>query len=84
MAPIATVTAEGTLVGRDRDGVVVVPAAVDYVAWTARVREFAHRPDLAGSRRTLWIRGDLSSRARDSLKALGWDAHERWTPPAAK
>jgi hypothetical protein len=84
VAPITAVTAEGTLVARDRDGTVVVPAAVDYVAWTPRVRDFAHRPDLAGPRRALWIRGDLSPRARESLKALGWDVHERWTPPAAR
>ena len=80
--PIAAVTAQGTTVGRDRDGGIVVPAAVDYVAWTPRVRDFAHRPDLAGERRSLWLRGDLSPAARQSFAALGWDVHERWTPPA--
>jgi hypothetical protein len=80
--PITSVTAEGTLVGQDRDGRVVVVAAVDYVAWTARVRDFTRRPDLAGRRPSLSIRGDLSPRARDGLGALGWDVHERWTRAA--
>jgi len=41
--PLDTVTARGTVTARTRRGAVVVPAPVDYVAWTQRVAEFARR-----------------------------------------
>lgn len=44
--PLSTLTARGTVTARTRGGAVVVPAPVDYVAWTQRAAEFARRPDL--------------------------------------
>jgi hypothetical protein len=41
MTPLTTLAASGPIVARDRNGAVVVPAPVDYVAWTARVAALA-------------------------------------------
>ena len=35
--PITKIRVAGTILGETADGVVVVPAAVDYVSWTERV-----------------------------------------------
>jgi hypothetical protein len=37
MAPLAEVVASGTVIGRTQSGPLIVPAAVDYVAWTEQV-----------------------------------------------
>jgi hypothetical protein len=39
--PLTKVIARGTLVGRDRAGVIVVAAQVDYASWTKRTSSFA-------------------------------------------
>jgi hypothetical protein len=39
--PISLIAASGPIAARDQSGAVVVPAAVDYVAWTPRVAELA-------------------------------------------
>jgi hypothetical protein len=44
-----TVTMRGTVTARTRLGAVVVPALVNYFAWTQRVAEFARRSDLKAS-----------------------------------
>jgi hypothetical protein len=35
-ARLASITAKGTVIGRDRNRTIVVPAPVDYVSWTRR------------------------------------------------
>ncbi len=78
--PIASVSAPGPIIARDRDGTIVVPAAVDYVAWTEKVRDFANRPELRATSRDLRLAGKTSPRARENLEALGWKIHEDWEP----
>jgi hypothetical protein len=85
--PLETLTAQGTVIARTRSGAVVVPAPVDYVAWTRRVAEFARRVDLKAPQRGVWLTGQLSPRARREFTTAGWSVHEDvpWAapPPAA-
>jgi hypothetical protein len=74
--PLDTLVAQGTVTARTRSGAVVVPAPVDYIAWTPRVAEFARRPNLKASQRSIWLTGQLSSRARRELTTAGWSVHE--------
>jgi hypothetical protein len=69
------VTAIGTVVGREKGGI-VVPAPVDYVSWTERVARFANRGDLKASERSIWLTGKMSPRARREFDALGWKVNE--------
>jgi hypothetical protein len=80
ITPISIVSASGPITARDSNGMVVVPAPVDYVAWTPRVAELAQHPDLKGSQRGVWLTGQLSSRARRELTTLRWTVNEevRW------
>jgi hypothetical protein len=82
------VTARGTVTARTHGGAVVVPAPVDYVAWTQRVAEFARRSDLKASERRVWLTGQMSSHAQRELTAAGWRVHEdvQWAAlqPAAR
>jgi hypothetical protein len=73
--PLAQVVARGTVVGRDRAGVIVVPAPIDYASWTKRTSYFAHRPDLAAQKRSIWLSGQMSPLARKNFEALGWKAN---------
>jgi hypothetical protein len=74
--PVARLRVAGTLVGQAKSGGLVVPAPVDYVAWTERVAKFATRPDLATRNRQIWLTGRLSPRARDELAQLKWGVRE--------
>jgi hypothetical protein len=74
--PIAKLRVAETLVGQTKSGGLVVPAAVDYVAWTERVARFATRPDLAGRDRQIWLTGRLSPHTRDELTKLKWGFRE--------
>jgi hypothetical protein len=78
--PIAAIAVPGPLVGRDRDGGIVVPAPVDYVSWTERIASFAKNPELvAAPKRTLWLTGKMSARARKELQAAGWTIRDTAT-----
>ena len=84
--PVARIRVAGTVLGETPDGAVVVPAAVDYVAWTERVANFAERPDVGGARaRHLGVAGKLSPRARQELLARHWTIEEGVSaiPPAS-
>ena len=70
------VTATGTVVGRDKDGGIVVPAPVDYVSWTERVARFANRSDLKAPERSVLLTGKMSPRARQEFEALGWKVNQ--------
>ena len=75
--PLSSVSAKGTVVGRDRSGAVVVPAPVDYVSWTKRIAYFAHRRDLAAPKRIALLTGQMSPMAKRNFQKLGWTIYER-------
>jgi hypothetical protein len=75
--PLVSIIARGTVIGRDRAGVVVVPAEVDYVSWTKRASYFANRPDLVSPKRGAWLSGQMSPLAKKNFQALGWSVHEK-------
>jgi hypothetical protein len=81
VAPLAAVVAQGTVIGRTQSGALVVPGAVDYVAWTERVAGFTGRTDLQGTAGTLWITGRMSPEAQRQFAALGWTVHQHVLPP---
>jgi hypothetical protein len=73
------------VLGETADGVLVIPAAVDYVSWTERIARFAGRPDVAGAKsQRLWLAGKLSPRTRQELTARKWAIEEGVSiiPPA--
>jgi len=75
--PLTALAVHGPVIGRDRDGTLVLPAPVDHLSWTERVASFATNPDFVATReRTLWITGKLSPRARTELAANGWSVRE--------
>ena len=78
--PITRLIVRKAIIGRDRNGAVVVQAPVDYVSWTELISTFAHRSDLAVSRRTIWITGQLSPLSRQNFRALGWTVNEKVNP----
>ncbi len=74
---LVTVTARGTVVGRDRTVVIVVPAAVDYASWTKRTSYFASRSDLVALKRGVWLSGQMSPLAKKNFEASNWTIDER-------
>ncbi|MBV8486440.1 MAG: hypothetical protein JO077_26620, partial [Verrucomicrobia bacterium] len=78
--PITRLIVRRAIIGHDRNGAIVVEAPVDYVSWTELMSYFAHRPDLATSRRTIWLTGQLSPIARKNFTTLGWTVNERVNP----
>jgi hypothetical protein len=82
ITPLMVIAASGPITARDRTGMVVVPAPVDYVAWTARVAELVQHPDLKGLQRGVWLTGQLSPRARREMANAGWTVHEQVQWPA--
>jgi hypothetical protein len=77
--PLVSIIARGTVIGRDRAGVIIVPAEVDYVSWTRRASYFANRPDLVSPKRGAWLSGQMSPLAKKNFQALGWNVHEKAT-----
>lgn len=76
--PITAIAAPGPVIGRDRDGALILPAPVDYISWTERVAYFAKNSEfLAIPQRTLWITGKMSPRAKQELEAAGWTVQEQ-------
>lgn len=82
--PIARVRAAGTVIGVTAAGALVVPAPVDYLAWTERVSRFAARSDLRAARRGVWLGGRMSAPAQLGFTALGWTFHEVPLPPGSR
>lgn len=75
-SPLAKVIAKGTIIGRDRSGVLIVPVEADYVVWTKRASYFANRPDLATPKRSIWLSGRMSPLATKNFESLGWAIKE--------
>ena len=84
VAPIAQVSAPGPIVGRTASGALVVPAPVDYVAWTSRAAGFAGRADLKAPTRTIWLSGRTSPRAAREFRTRGWKVDESFTIAAER
>ena len=74
--PIVALAAPGPVIGRDRDGTVIVPAPVDYVSWTEGIAQFATSPTLAAPQRSIWLTGKMSPRAKREFAGLGWTVRE--------
>ncbi len=75
--PLTAVAAPGPVIGRDRDGALIVPAPVDYLSWTERVAYFAKSSEfLTVPQRTLWITGKMSPRAKKEFEAAKWTVQE--------
>jgi hypothetical protein len=72
-----SIIARGTVIGRDRGGVIIVPAEVDYVSWAKRAPYFANRPDLVSPKRGAWLPGQMSPLAKKNFQTLGWSVHEK-------
>jgi hypothetical protein len=79
-AAITRLIVRRAIIGQDRNGAIVVQAPADYVSWTELISNFAHRSDLARSRCTIWLTGQLSPMARENFRALGWTVNERVNP----
>lgn len=75
-SPLSSIIAKGTVIGRERNGTIVVPAPVDYVSWTQRISYFAHRPDLKAPKRIAMLTGRMSPMARRNFQKLGWTVYE--------
>jgi hypothetical protein len=73
---IAELRVSGTLVGRTKNGALIVPAPVNYVSWTKLVAGFVTRPDLEAPDREILLAGRLSPRTRQELTRLHWVTHE--------
>ncbi|HYH40644.1 MAG TPA: hypothetical protein VD867_01565 [Burkholderiales bacterium] len=78
--PIASVRgADNVIAGQTRDGKLIIPAPLDYVAWVQPVEDFARRSDLKGSERTVLLAGKATPRATKELATLGWRVNENVT-----
>lgn len=79
--PVTSIAAPGTLVGRDQNGNLIMPAPIDYLSWTERIAGFATDPSLMRAKhRILWIPAPMTPLARQQLKANGWSVHESLQP----
>jgi len=59
------------LLGQTKRGLLIFPAAVDYIAWTPEIAAFVARKDLPAERRTLVVSGSLSEATKRELTARG-------------
>lgn len=82
--PIMLVTAPGPVLGRSVSGRLVVPAPVDYVAWTERAAHFAARDDLKARNRLIWLSGQMDRRAYKAATDRGWTVYESFTIAAER
>jgi len=74
--PLTSMVGEGTIFGRDRSGVLIIPVEVDYVVWTPRTAYFASRPDLVAQKRAIWLSGKMSPLAKKNFESRGWRINE--------
>ena len=76
VAPLAQVMAPGPIIGRTAGGALVVPAPVDYIAWTERVARISQRDDLKTAGPTALVSGRVSPSAMKEVTALGWKVNQ--------
>jgi hypothetical protein len=84
VAPIAQVSAPGPILGRTVGGTLVVPAPVDYIAWTERVARFSQRPDIQAPEHVGFVSGRLSPLAQKEFTKRGWKMYESYTIAAER
>lgn len=82
--PIALISTPGPIIGRTAGGKLVVPAPVDYVAWTQRAAGLAAREDLKAPARSAWLSGQMSLRAAKEFRAQGWAVDETFSIAAER
>jgi len=82
--PLVEVTTPRPIVGRTMSGKLVIPAPVDYVAWTARVAAISERDDIRAPTRIAWLSGRVSPRARREFAARGWTVEENFSIAAER
>ena len=75
-APLAALTARGTVIGREQGGQLVIPGPVDYVTWGPRLARFADRDDLASGPRLVLVSGFVSPDARTELEKRGFEVRD--------
>jgi len=78
------VRAPGPLVARAVSGELLVPAPIDYVAWTRRAAAYARRDDLRAPQRLAWLSGEMSPRAHSQFEKLGWSIYQSFTIAAER
>jgi hypothetical protein len=81
---IALLTAPGPIIGRTVGGALVLPAPVDYVAWTQRAARLADRDDLKAPARRAWLSGRMSLRASKEFRTRDWTVDESFTIAAER
>jgi hypothetical protein len=75
---IAAIEAPGKLAAfRTANGGLFVPAPLDYLSWTERVKAFAERSHDGREAHVIWLTGAASPIATAGLKAHGWTLRER-------
>ncbi len=75
--PVTALEVVGRIVTiRTRSGRVVVPAPVDYVVWTAAVRDFIERRLFVARNREVLVTGIASPLTKEGLRAAGWGLRE--------
>jgi len=80
-SPLTAIGAPATLIARDQNNTVILPAPVDYVSWTPRIAGFVTTPALLGlQNRVLWIPAKMTPLARHQLEANGWSVHDSAQP----
>ena len=84
VAPIAQVSAPGPILGRTAAGALVVPAPVDYIAWTERVARFSLRQDIQAPEHVGFVSGRLSPLANKEFAKRNWKMYESFTIAAER
>jgi len=78
---LTAIGAPATLVARDQNNTIILPAPVDYVSWTPRIAGFVTTPALLGlQNRVLWIPAKMTPLARQQLGANGWTIRQSAQP----
>lgn len=73
--PLSRLQVAGTILAEAKDGELVVAAPVDYLSWGPELGRFSKRKELNTGRRSVYLAGQLTPRARKELQQRGWQVH---------
>jgi len=73
--PLQKLDVAGTVIATSKDGERVVTAPIDYLSWNQEVATFLRNKDLQAERKSVYLAGGLSKRARNQLQQAGWQVH---------
>ena len=73
--------ARETVIGHTQSGALLVPGAVDYLAWTTQVAGFAGVDGSRGGTGEPLAHGAMSPVAKREFAARGWTVYENMLPP---